>query len=147
MSGSYVVCFARSKPHPYFVWVTPLLYSISCYVGLCHDDIQLFGFRKINLVMKVQLLLSKFLWGTNLTLETWAHFNMKTIFPRYGDIHYKDKTVVRLSYHDKGNPYTDKTTSLYWGDPWWCFSKMGHHFFRNGLFCFVVCSMPSHHLN
>ena len=32
----------------------------------------------------------------------------------YGDFHYKDKTDVRQSYLYNGNPYTGKTTSLYW---------------------------------
>ena len=28
----------------------------------------------------------------------------------YGDFHYKDKAVIRLSYLYNGNPYTEKTT-------------------------------------
>ena len=39
--------------------------------------------------------------------------NMKTVFPRYGDSHYKDETFMRPSYLYNGNPYTGKTTSLY----------------------------------
>ena len=38
--------------------------------------------------------------------------NIKTIFPRHGDSHVKDKTVTRLSYLYHGDPYTDET-SLY----------------------------------
>ena len=38
--------------------------------------------------------------------------NIKTVFPRYGDSHVKDKTVAR-----HGDPYTGKTTSLYWDVP------------------------------
>ena len=30
--------------------------------------------------------------------ETGPHLNIKTIFPRYGDSHIKDKTVTRPSY-------------------------------------------------
>ena len=45
------------------------------------------------------------------------HLNIKTIFPRYGDSHVKDKAVVRLSYLYYGDPYTGKTTSLYWDGP------------------------------
>ena len=30
--------------------------------------------------------------------ETGPHLNIKTIFPRYGDSHVKDKTVARPSY-------------------------------------------------
>ena len=41
-------------------------------------------------------------------------FNIKTVFPRYGDSHVKDKTVVRPSYLWHGDLYTVKTTSLYW---------------------------------
>ena len=37
---------------------------------------------------------------------------------RYGDFHYKDKTVVRLSYLYNGNRHTGKTTSLYWQLSW-----------------------------
>ena len=33
---------------------------------------------------------------------------------RYGDFHYKDKTVVRLSYLYNGNSYTGKTAFVYW---------------------------------
>ena len=40
--------------------------------------------------------------------------NIKTVFPRYGVSHVKDKAVVRPSYLWHGDPYTGKTTSLYW---------------------------------
>ena len=44
--------------------------------------------------------------------------HIKTVFPRYGDSHVKDKTVVRPSYLWYGDPYWDpytgKTISLYW---------------------------------
>ena len=30
--------------------------------------------------------------------ESWAPLNIKTVFPRYGDSHVKDKTVARPSY-------------------------------------------------
>ena len=43
--------------------------------------------------------------------------NIKTIFPRYGDSHVKDKTVVRPSFLKHGDPYTGKTTSLYLDGP------------------------------
>ena len=39
------------------------------------------------------------------------------VFPRYGDSHVKDKTVVRLSYLFHGDPYNGKTTSLYCDGP------------------------------
>ena len=42
---------------------------------------------------------------------------MKTVFPRYGDSHVKDKTVVRPSYLLHGDTFTGKTTSLYWDGP------------------------------
>ena len=44
--------------------------------------------------------------------------NIKAIFPKYGDSRVKDKTVVRPSYLWHGDPYTGKTTSLYWDAPW-----------------------------
>ena len=51
-------------------------------------------------------------------VNTWAPSQyIKTIFPRYGDSHVKDKTVVRLSYLSHGDPYTGKMTSLYWDSP------------------------------
>ena len=34
--------------------------------------------------------------------------NIKTVFPRYGDSHVKDETVVRPSYIKRGDPYTGK---------------------------------------
>ena len=43
--------------------------------------------------------------------------NIKTVFPRYGESHVKDKTVARLSYLKHRDPYTGKTTSLYWDGP------------------------------
>ena len=43
--------------------------------------------------------------------------NIKTVFPRYGDSHVKDKTVLRLSYLKHWDLYTGKTTSLYWDSP------------------------------
>ena len=44
--------------------------------------------------------------------------NIKTVFPRYGDYHVKDKTVVRPCNLKHWDPYTGKTTSLYWDGPW-----------------------------
>ena len=38
--------------------------------------------------------------------RTWALSQYKTVFPRYGDSHVKDKTVARPSYLLHGNPYT-----------------------------------------
>ena len=52
-------------------------------------------------------------------------FNIKTVFFRYGDTHIKDKTVARPSYLYNCDPYTGKTTSLYWDsllDPALCVS-------------------------
>ena len=36
--------------------------------------------------------------------------NIKTVFPRYGDSHFKDNAVARPSYVWHGNSYTVKTT-------------------------------------
>ena len=41
----------------------------------------------------------------------------KNVFSRYGNSHYKDKTVVRPSYLYNGTHCTVKTTSSYWNDP------------------------------
>ena len=35
----------------------------------------------------------------------------------YGDSHVKDQTVASLSYLQHRDPYTGKTTSLYWDGP------------------------------
>ena len=43
--------------------------------------------------------------------------SIKTIFPRYGDSHVKDKAVARPSYLQHGNPCTGKTASWYWDGP------------------------------
>ena len=43
--------------------------------------------------------------------------NINTVFPRYGDYHVKDKTVVRPSYLQYGDSYTGKATSLYCDGP------------------------------
>ena len=58
------------------------------------------------------------------TLLPGSCLNIKTVFPRHGDSHVKDKAVVRPSYLEHGDPYTDKMTSLYWARPqvvwlWW----------------------------
>ena len=38
-------------------------------------------------------------------------------FSRYRDFHSKDKTAVKPWYFYNGDPYTPKTTSLYWDGP------------------------------
>ena len=58
-------------------------------------------------------------------------FNIKTAFPRYGDSHVKDKTVAR-----HGDPYTGKTTSLYWDGPLGLMVERLNIFRTNGL---LVC--------
>ena len=50
---------------------------------------------------------------------TRARLNIKTVFPRYGDSHVKDKTVERPSY---GDPYAGKTTPSYSDSPQVLFS-------------------------
>ena len=43
-----------------------------------------------------------------------ATFHYKDHLIGCGNMHYKDKTVMRPSYLHNGNPYTGKMTSLYW---------------------------------
>ena len=47
----------------------------------------------------------------------WALSQYEDGLPRYGDFHYEDKTVIRLSYFYNRNPYSDKTAPLYWDRP------------------------------
>ena len=62
--------------------------------------------------------------------EPGPRFNIKTVFPGYGDSHVKDKTIVRLSYLKHGDPYAGKTTFLYWdGTQIRINSGYGCHFF------------------
>ena len=49
--------------------------------------------------------------------ENQGRLNIKTVLPRYGDSHVKDKRVARPSYLKYGNSYTGKTISLYWDKP------------------------------
>ena len=49
--------------------------------------------------------------------DIWALFHYKDRFSQVWDSHVKDKTVARPSYLWYGDPYTDKTTSLYWDGP------------------------------
>ena len=43
--------------------------------------------------------------------------NINTFFPRYGYSHVQDKTIGRPSYLEHEDPYTGKTTTLYWDGP------------------------------
>ena len=45
-------------------------------------------------------------------VTNWAPFQYKNRLSRYGDLHYKHKTVVRPSYLYDTNPYIGKTASL-----------------------------------
>ena len=47
-------------------------------------------------------------------VSTRALSQCKDGLSRCEDFHYKDKMVMRPSYLYNGNPYTGKTTSLYW---------------------------------
>ena len=49
--------------------------------------------------------------------QSGPRLNIKTVFPRYGDSHVKDKTVMRPSYLLHGDPYTGKMTYLYPNGP------------------------------
>ena len=60
----------------------------------------------------VQLLIMKLV----LKLRIWVLSQYKDHLSMYGDFHYKDKMVMRLSYLYNGNTYTGKT-SLYWDGP------------------------------
>ena len=48
------------------------------------------------------------------TGESGLRVNIKAVSPRNGDSHAKDKTVARPFYPYHGDPYTGKTTCLYW---------------------------------
>ena len=53
-------------------------------------------------------------WGfCRVSFRSGSRLNIKTVFPRYGDSHVKDKTVARPSYLWHGHPYTGKTTYFY----------------------------------
>ena len=43
--------------------------------------------------------------------------NIKALFSRYGDFHYKEKRDLRPSYLYNRYSWTGKTTSLYWNGP------------------------------
>ena len=56
-------------------------------------------------------------WGMSRSGHCWGYYpgpclKKRTVFPRYGDSHVKDKTVARLSYLLNGDPYTCKMSSL-----------------------------------
>ena len=44
-------------------------------------------------------------------------FSIKMLSYQYRDSHYKDKTVLRLSYLCNGSPYTGETVFVYWIGP------------------------------
>ena len=50
-------------------------------------------------------------------LRSWAQSQHKDCHLRYRVSHYKDKTVMRLSYLYQGDSYTGKMTYLYWEAP------------------------------
>ena len=52
-----------------------------------------------------------------LTQFYWPLSPGKDYLSRYGNFHYKEKTVVRKSYLYNGNPYIVKMASLYWDSP------------------------------
>ena len=81
-----------SLGHFYSTW-WPQELTRPCYIGLCYDESRL----------------------SSQTIR--ATFQCEKRLFRYGNFHDKDKTVMRLVYLYNGNPYTGKTTSLYWDGP------------------------------
>ena len=66
--------------------------------------------------------------------------------PRCGNFHHKDKTVIRAPYLYNGNPYTGKTTFLYWGVPD-CTSKYFQfclHSPAPALYIYVIACLQGH---
>ena len=53
-----------------------------------------------------------------LSLTLWALIQYKDHLSSYMDYHYKDETVMRLSYHHNGNPYTKKDSLSIEMPPW-----------------------------
>ena len=53
----------------------------------------------------------------NPPLTVWALSQHKDHLSMYGDFHYKDVNIIRLSYFYNGNSYTVKMASLYWDSP------------------------------
>ena len=52
--------------------------------------------------------------GERTRWQTGPRFNIKMTSYQYRKSHCGDKTILRPSYLNNGNSYTDKTTSLYW---------------------------------
>ena len=65
---------------------------------------------------------------------TWGLSSYEDHLSRYGDFHYKNKTVMRLCYLYNGNSFTGKTTSFYWDGP-----RLGlwssHHWIQTIYLC------------
>ena len=59
-----------------------------------------------------------FSFANGLPLECWTHGILRHL-SRYGDSHDNDKTVMRPPNLCNDDPFTAKTTSLYWNYPWW----------------------------
>ena len=83
----------------YSASVPVIIYVISCNIGL-------------------RVIMALLLWHSYCVfLVPGPCLNIKSVFFRYGDFHYKDKTIVRASYLYNGSPYIGKTTNLYWDGP------------------------------
>ena len=60
-------------------------------------------------------------WGT--VSFSWARLNIKTFFPRYGDSHVKDKTVMRRLIFNMGIPILVRRHLYIETAPWWQFHR------------------------
>ena len=76
---------------------------------------------------------------------------MKSVFLfRYGDYHYKDKSVLRPSYLCNGNSYTGKMASSYWdgpqnlfNSPKWCRAVTWQVTMETTLMLVTLSALPS----
>ena len=60
-----------------------------------------------------QLSITLYILNVSISRGRRAPSQYKDRLSRYGDSHYKDKTVSRTSYVYTGNSYTDETASFY----------------------------------
>ena len=112
-----------SVPGKYLFQISNILGPISIYRLVFFSGMQI-PIMKIRwshnnhliFLMSMPILIRQHLC-IEMVLRPGPLLNIKTIFPRYGDSHVKDKMVSQPSYLKHGDTYTGKTTSLYWDGP------------------------------
>ena len=121
--NGYVISFQTLLviTYPFWDWSSSMLVNGAATKTLIIQNIQIiksYLIRSGQFQVRINLIWHLLIFTDGkVDLSLWALSQYKDCLSRYGDFHYKDRTVETRSHHSNGNfSYTSKTASIKYSD-------------------------------